>query len=166
MIRRVFLVFAAALALILAPSVAMAYNAPGFTCTVSDATPAAGVPMTVVCSGAQAGEVLTLTATRNPASTFGTKTFTATANASGVATFTLTLTPAGDYSLVVKGANGAVISTQTVKVLGVGTAAAPGQLGRTGFDGMPLAVGGGILVLAGAGAVLISRRRRSAQVPA
>jgi LPXTG-motif cell wall-anchored protein len=40
------------------------------------------------------------------------------------------------------------------------------QLGRTGFEGMPLAVGGGVLVLAGAGAVVIARRRRSAQVPA
>lgn len=105
-----------------------AYNAPGFTCTVSDPTPAAGVPVTVVCTGAQPGEVLTLTATRNPAANFDTKWFTATANGSGVATFTLTLAPAGAYTLMVKGASGAVISTQTVKVLGVG-AAAPGRLG-------------------------------------
>ena len=169
MIRRAVLAAAAAVALILAPSAAMAYNASGFSCTVSDPTPAAGVPFTVVCSGAQPGAVLTLTVTRNPAANFGTKTFTATANANGVATFTVTVAPAGAYSLMVKGASGAVISTQTLKVLGVGAASPPvkgGQLSNTGFEGMPLAVGGGMLVLVGAGAVLISRRRKSAQVPA
>jgi hypothetical protein len=48
---------------------------------------------------------------------------TATANASGVATFTVTFSLAGTYSLVVKRASGVVISTQTVKVLGVSAAA-------------------------------------------
>jgi len=169
MIRRALLVAAAAVAVILAPSAAMAYTAPGFNCTLSDSTPNLGTPVTMTCTGAAPGEVLTLTVTRTPAANFGTKVLTATANASGVATFTVTFSPAGTYSLVVKRASGAVISTQTVKVLGVSAAAgvvAGGQLSRTGFDGMPLAVGGGALVLVGAGVVVVARRRKSAHVPA
>lgn len=169
MIRRIVLAVAAAVALTLVPAAAMAYEAPGFTCTLSDSTPNIGTPVTMVCTGAAAGEVLTLTVTRTPAANFGTKVLTATANASGVATFTVTFSPAGTYSLVVKRASGAVISTQTVKVLGVSAAAgavAGGQLSSTGFDGMPLAVGGGVLVLAGAGAVAVARRRKSTHLPA
>lgn len=156
MIRRVFLVVAAALALILAPTVAAtAYNAPGFSCTVSDPTPAVGASVTVVCSGADAGEVLTLTV--------GTTQASATANASGVATFTFTATSAGGFTIVVKGANGAVISTQTITVAAAGAASGPvkGGLASTGFDGMPIALGGGVLVLLGAGAVVVARRRKS-----
>lgn len=44
--------------------------------------------------------------------------------------------------------------------------AAGGQLSRAGFDGTGLAVGGGLLVLAGAGAVVVARRRKPTQVPA
>ena len=173
MIRRIAAAAAAAVALILVPSAAMAfnapmaYNAPGYTCTLSDPTPAVGAAVKLVCTGAPAGQVLTLKVTRNPAANFGTKVFTATANAGGVATFSFTLAPAGDYSFEVQGVNGAVVSTQTVKV--VGPAAAPiraGQLSRTGFDVMPIAAGGGLLVLAGAGAVLVARRRKSSQVSA
>jgi hypothetical protein len=86
-----------------------------------------------------------------------------------VATFTFTPNSAGDFTLVVKGASGAVISTQTIQVLGVGAASGHvtgGRLARTGFDSTHLVVGGGVLVLVGAGAVRIARRRRSAQVPA
>ena len=50
MIRRAVLAAAAAVALILTPSVAMAYQATGFTCTVSDSTPTVGDSVTVVCS--------------------------------------------------------------------------------------------------------------------
>jgi hypothetical protein len=47
----------------------------------------------------------------------------------------------------------------------VPVAAPGGQLSFTGFDGLGPALGGGALVLLGAGAVLAARRRRSAQVP-
>ncbi|MEP7017890.1 MAG: hypothetical protein ABI899_07715, partial [Actinomycetota bacterium] len=91
----------------------------------------------------------------------------ATANASGVASFTFTLSAAGVYTLTATNASGAVVSTQTLTVHSVSAAgvAPSGQLSFTGFDGLPLAVGGGVLVLAGAGAVLVARRRKSAQVP-
>jgi hypothetical protein len=178
MIRRIFLVAAAAAALILAPTTAMAaYNAPGYTCTVSDPTPAIGAPVTVHMSGADANEAVTLTITSSPASISnddiqiaGTKALNKTANASGVADFTVTLASAGTYALSMTEASGAVISTQTLTVgsqaaAAAGAAATP-KLSFTGFNGMGLAVGGGVLVLAGAGAVLIARRRRSAQVSA
>ena len=90
--------------------------------------------------------------------------FTATPNASGVATFTVTIAPSGSYSRVVKSASGAVLSTQTVKVLGMG-ADSGSLLSSPGFDGTGLAVGGGLLVLAAAGAVLVALRHRTAQVP-
>jgi len=131
MIRRAILVVAAAVALILVPSAAMAYRAPGFSISVSDSTPAAGVPFTAVITGAEPGSVVTL-----PITGVAGQTLTATANASGVATFA------------------------------VAAAAAPAvpTLSSTGFDGMPLAIGGGVLVLAGTGAVLVARRRKSEQV--
>src|SRR5450759_2992563 len=52
MIRRSIMITAAAVALILVPSAAMAYQAPGITFTVSDATPTAGAPFTATVSGA------------------------------------------------------------------------------------------------------------------
>jgi hypothetical protein len=176
MIRRTVLVAAAAAALILAPTAAMAYDAPGYTSTVSDSTPASGSPCTVVISGGEANEPVTLTITSNPASLSndtiqiaGTKSLTKTANASGVASFSVTLSGAGGFALTATNAAGAVLSTQslTVGTAGAASGAVTGaRLARTGFEGMPLVVGGGVLVLLGAGAVVITRRRRSAQVPA
>ena len=165
MIRRALLVAAAAVALILVPSVAMAdYEAPGFTSSVSDSTPAVGQSITVTINGgaANANKVITLAST-----CLSTSPLTATANASGVASFTFTLSAAGVYTLTATNASGAVVSTQTITAHAVSAAgvAPSGQLSFTGFDSLPLAVGGGVLVLAGAGAVLVARRRKSAQVP-
>jgi len=103
MIRRLVLVAAAA-ALVLAPSTAMAYPPPGFATVVTDVTPAAG----------------------------------------------------------------AVLSSQivTVHAVGAAPAAAGGKLSRTGFDATGLAVGGGLLVLADAGAVVVAKRRKSSQAAA
>jgi hypothetical protein len=231
MIRRAVLVAAAAVAFILAPSTAMAeYDASGFGSTVSDSTPGPGVPFTVHVSGAKANEAVTLTITRHPVSKSngGAKSFTKTANASGVVDFAVTLTEDGTYALVSTSATGAVLGRQAVTVVAKGTvivagvgaaagaapraaagaapraaagaapraaagaapraaagaapraaagaapraaagaapvAAAGGQLSFTGFDGMGLAVGGGVLVLVGAGAILVTRRRTSELVP-
>jgi hypothetical protein len=179
MIRRAFLVAAAATALILAPSVAMAYNAPGYNCTVSDSTPASGAPFTVNMTGADANEVVTATIESTPASISsssiqiaGIKAFTKTASASGALVFKVTLNQPGSYAITMTNVNSAVLTTQTVTVAAVGAAvgavapAATGTLSFTGFDGMPIAIGGGVLVILGAGAVLVARRRKSGQVPA
>jgi LPXTG-motif cell wall-anchored protein len=155
---------AAAAALILVPSAAMAYEAPGFNFTVSDPTPTVGTPFTATISGADANTVVTLTV---ECPNVGVKTLTDTANASGVASFSVTLTGAGTCTLTATNAAGAVVATQTV--LGVSAdAASPatGTLPRTGFDPTGLLVGGGLLVLAGAGGVLVARRRKSSRAAA
>ena len=141
----------------------MAYNAPSFPATVSDTTPAVGQSVTVIIYGgvANANQVITLTIT-GPS----TKTLTATSNAAGVARFTFTLSVAGVYTLTATNASGAVISTQNITVHAAGAASVAPTLSFTGFEGTGLAVGGGLLVLTGAGAVLVARRRKTAQVPA
>ncbi len=165
MIRRAILVAAAAVAVILVPSAAMAYEAPGISTTISDATPAVGQSGTVIIHGgaANANQVITLTIT-GPSG----RTLTATSNAAGVARFTFSLSAAGVYTLTATNASGAVISTQTITVHPRSAAAgvAPTNLSFTCFEGTGLAVGGGLLILTGAGVVLVARRRKSAQVPA
>jgi len=231
MIRRAVLVVAAAVALILAPTAAMAYAPAGFSVPVTDPTPAAGVPVTdptpavavpftVYATGANANEAVTLTMTPDPAS-IGTKSLTQIANAQGVVDFVVTLTEDGTYVCVATSVSGAVLSTQTVTAsdhgavlvdgasatsgtgvsvtagagvsatAGAGTgasatartgasatagtgasatagtgvsAAVGGQLSYTGFQGMGLAVGGGVLVLVGTGLVLVSQRPRVSSV--
>jgi hypothetical protein len=224
MIRRAVLVAAAAVALILAPSTAMAeYGAADFGFTVSDSTLTIGVPFTVHVTNAEANQAVTLTMTRNPGSTTNpaTRSLTKTANAKGVVDFPVTLVEDGTWRLVSTSATGAVLTSQSVTVAdkgavivagagadagaaaaaapravagaapravagaapggapgvapGVAAGAAPraapaaaagAQLAFTGLQGMGLAVGGGLLVLVGAGSVLVTRRRRSARVPA
>ena len=173
MIRRIIMVAAAAAALILVPSVAMAYEAPGFNFTVSDSTPTVGTPFTATISGADANTVVTLTV---ECPNVGVKTLTDTASASGVASFSVTLTGAGTCTLTATNVAGAVLATQTV--LGVSAnapipaaanapiPAAGGALPRTGFDVMGFALWGGLFVLVGAGALIVVRRRRPAQVRA
>ena len=188
MIRRAVLVVAAAVALILAPAAAMAYAPAGFSVPVTDPTPAVGVPLadpppaavpfTVHATGANANEAVTLTMTPDPAS-IGTKSLTQIANAQGVVDFVVTLTEDGTYVLVSTSASGAVLSTQTVTVADHGavlvagasatagtgaSATVGGQLSYTGFQGMGLAVGGGVLVLVGNGLVLVSQRPRVSRV--
>ena len=161
MIRRALLLVAAAALLVLTPSVAIAapsYNAPGYNATVSDSTPAAGQCIAVTTTGlANANKLFTLEVT-GPSTT----SLTATANASGVATFSVCLTKVGDYTLTVKNAEGAVVSTQTITVhaatAGDDTSTG-GTLSQTGSNILPIALGGMLLVLLGAGAVVVARRR-------
>lgn len=161
MIRRALMLVAAAALLVLTPSVAMAYEAPGFTSTVSDATPAVGqcVTMTVNGGNANAGKVFTLTAT-GPSTT----SLTATATAAGVASFQFCPTAVGDYTLTVTNPAGAVVATQTVSVHATTAAgddtSTPGKLSQTGSNVMAIGIGGVLLVLLGAGAVVVARRHR------
>ena len=154
MIRRIFVAVAAAAALILTPSVAMAftapmdYDAPGYTSTVSDSTPAIGQPVKVTICGVP-HERITLTITSNQASTSTNvievagsssrvKAQTKQLNNNCAASWTVRFTAAGVYTLTMTNVAGVVVSTQTVQVLGV-SANAPvpavgGALPRTGFD--------------------------------
>jgi LPXTG-motif cell wall-anchored protein len=159
MIRRVFILVAAAALLVLTPSAAMAYEAPGFSSTVSDATPASGqcTTMTVDGGAANAGQVFTLNVT-GPSTT----SLTATSNASGVASFQVCLTKVGDYTLTVTNADGAVVADQTITVHAAGAAgggSTDGSLSQTGSNVLAIGLGGLLLVLLGAGAVVVARRR-------
>ena len=175
MFRRITLVAVAAAALALAPSAAMAYDAPGYGSTTTDSTPASGSPTTVTVTGVAANAPVTLSITSTPASISGnditiagTKSEINNANASGVATFTVTLSAPGSYALEAStGTPSVVVSTQVLTVAAVGAPAAGGaELSDTGFDGMGLAVGAGALVLAGAGAVFFAKRRQTAKISA
>lgn len=157
MIRRSILVTAAAVALILAPSAAMAYDAPGYGSSVSDSTPVAGQSITVTVTGLP-NEMIKLVVT----SASGVQTYSKRTNSDGKVTFTFTAGAAGIITVQAFNAAGKMVSDQTITVL----AASGEKLSDTGFDGMGLAAGGGGLVLLGAGAVLVARRRRSAQVNA
>lgn len=166
MIRRAFLLVAATVLCLLAPSVAMAdYEAPGFSSTVSDATPVAGqcIIMTVNGGAANAGKVFTLNVT-GPS----TLSLTDTAGTKGVAKFRVCLRAVGDYTLSVRNSDGDLVAEQTITVHAAGASGvpAPGQLSSTGSNVLPLAGGGALLVLLGIGAVLVARRRISPQVHA
>ena len=162
MIRRSALVAAAAVALVLAPTAAMAYDAPGYGSSVSDSTPAIGGTVTVTVTGVAPGATVTL-------KTSDGQTLTATVNASGVATFKVTFHAAGNFTAQAF-VNGALVSDQVLTVSAARAAAAGAaegaELGQTGFDAAGFAVGGGVLVLLGAGAVVLVKRRQSTKAPA
>jgi hypothetical protein len=172
-IRRSAIVSAAAATLVLVPTAAFAYDAPGFSSTVSDPTPAAGTPILLTVDGDSdiANEEVLLTVTSTPASMpnsaiqiAGTATASKVANASGDVQFSVTLSQAGTYSAVAT-VDGAAVSTMDLSVAAASKAAPSGKaLAETGFDGAGLAAGAGALVVAGAGAVLIAKRRQSAAI--
>lgn len=156
MIRRALMLVAAAALLVLTPSVAMAYEAPGFSSTVSDSTPVVNqcIHMTVSGGTANAGKVFTLDVT-GPSTT----SLTETANKKGVATFKVCLKVAGSYTLTAKNAAGAVVADQTITVHAAGAASSSAALGQTGSNVLPFAGGGAVLVLLGMLAVFFARRR-------
>ena len=152
MIRRSALVAAAAVALVLAPSAAMAYDAPGYNTTVSDSTPSAGATFTLRVTGVDPGAVVTLRVAG--------RSFTATANADGGAVFRVSIRTLGTYTAQFF-VGGALVSDEVVRVVAVEEAEGGVQLATTGFDGMGFAAGAGALILVGAGTVLVVRRRQS-----
>jgi hypothetical protein len=175
---------AAAMAQAAAPQAAFPRAPAGSGFPVVDPSPAAGVPFTVRASGARANESVTLRITRRPASNGShPRSLTKSANASGVVDFVVTIAEDGTYTLVSTSASGSTLSRQSVTVVDQGTvivagegaaassagsapAAAPrvgGRLASTGLQGLGLAGGGGVLVLAGAGLVRVGRRREAAQ---
>lgn len=187
-IRRAVAVGALAVGLALVPSAAMGYGASDYTNlgTASTTTPLVGVPFTITVVGPPNTPVV-LTVTTNPASIpdaaitiAGTKALTKTTDASGVVSFTITLSEPGTYTAIVSdGVSNDVLSTQVFVVpgptpgaaggsgsgaSGSGAAAATGRgmLSSTGAEALPLALGAGALVVAGAGVAVYATRRRRA----
>ena len=181
--RRSLLVSAAAAGLVLAPTAAVAYYAPGYAVVVSDATPGVDVPFTFAVDGDRlAGETVLLTLTSDPASVpndaieiAGTATPAQVAGADGAVSFSVTLSEPGTYDAVAS-VDGVVISTELLVVTPVAsspssaTGAAthvPGHdLTAAGSAGDDLAAGAGAVVVAGAGAVVLARRRQPARLAA
>jgi hypothetical protein len=186
-IRRSAIVSAAAATLVLVPTAAFAYDAPGFSSTVSDPTPAAGTPILLTVDGDSdiANKEVLLTVTSTPASMpnsaiqiAGTATKTKVADATGSVGVSVTLSESGTYTAVASvdgetvstfelpvGAAAAAATTAAAATPAAKAAAATGgALAATGFDGAGLATGAGALVVAGAGAVLVAKRRQSATV--
>ena len=143
--------------------------------TESDPTPSVNSHEVVYLHGAQANEKVTLTIT-SPKSAHGrdmeiagVKSLVKTADASGVATFRVTVAAAGVYPITMSDASGAVLGTNTLTVapaFAVSAAAPDAELSATGFAGTGIAMGGVGLVLVGGGVVLVTRRRRSPKAPA
>src|ERR1039458_6293910 len=131
LIRPAVLVAAAAAALILAPTPAMAQTPAGFSVSVSTRAPAALVPFTIRDSGAKPNELVTLTMTPNPAS-IGTRSLTQHANARGVVSFAVALTQDGTYVLPSTSASGAVLGTETVTVSQHGSVVVAGSSASAG----------------------------------
>ncbi len=166
MIRRTVFIAAAAAALAIVPTAAFGYGATDYTTTVSVPAPTVGQSFTFTVHG-PAGAQVTLTITSNPASIAdsaitiaGTKSLIKTTNASGVATFTVTLATAGTYALVATDtASGAAISTQSVTTAAAGSSA---TLAMTGADPLPMLLSAGGLFVLGAGGVVVAKRRKTA----
>ena len=175
MIVRTALVTAAAAALDLVPTSAMAYDAPGYGSTISDPGPRVGRALAFSINGNPkiGGKSVLLTVTSRPATLpnqvieiAGTATTSKVADANGDVSFSVTMTQPGTYDLVAT-VDGAAVSTQALAVTPASsTTASGGALAATGFDGAGLVTGAGALVLAGAGAVVVAKRRQSAQLGA
>lgn len=170
--RRHALVAVLALGLALAPAAANAYEAEGVSVTVSAAAPALNAPTTLTVSGVNPGEAVTATITSLPAtiagesiSIAGTKALTKTASDAGVAIFTATFAEAGTFTVVFTGENGRLIADNQVITVAANLPTTggdkPGTLPVTGSEAVSLAIGAGVLVAAGAGAVVVTRRRKA-----
>ncbi len=158
----------------------MAYEAPGFNATVSDPTPGIGQAVTVSLSGNAANARVTLNVATSP--TVGVRidgvagaTATKSANASGNVSFSVVINGATTATLRMTSATGALLADQVLTVsaanssvpqvpAAVGTST--GGLSATGFGGGGIVAGAGVLLLVGAGALLVARRRHSSDVSA
>ena len=124
MLRRAVLVAAAAVALIFAPSTAMAapapnYTAPGYPVTVSDSSPSVNHPIKVNVAGGTAHDRLTLTITPALAGNQGTDTNEL--NAKGSANYSVHFNEAGTSTLTITHSKVHVVSTPPLP----GSAASP-----------------------------------------
>ncbi len=176
------LVLAAALAA--APAVANAYEADEYEVGVSTTTPAVGESFTVTVGGPAGNPTITLTISSpdvpdGAITIAGTKALTKSTT-DGFASFEVTLSQPGTYSLVATDADGTVLSSQQIVAVpadgagsgsGSGSGAAGGSAGsgstsggggvaQTGSDDVLLLGGAALLVAGGATAVVVARNRR------
>lgn len=168
MIRRFLIMFAATVGL-LVPSAAIsqAYGPPDSDMEISDPTPLEGEPFIVEIEGAAGAEATLQIVSADPAvpdsaiQIAGARSLTKTIPSSGVASFTVTLSEPGTYTLTAL-VDGVVTEVQTVRVLAVG---AGGEvLSDTGFSALPLTLSAAGLILVGGAGVVLARRRQRVDV--
>ena len=176
-IRRTAAVTVTAAALALLPSAAFGYGAADYTNTgtASTTTPTVGTPFTITVQG-PANTPVIITVTTNPASIpdaaitiAGTKALTKTTSASGAVSFSVTLSQPGTYTAIITdGVSGEALSTQVFVVPGPAAGGAgtsgpgTGWLSQTGANSVPIALGAGALLAAGAAGVVYANKRRHA----
>ncbi len=179
-LRRAVTTLFLAAALAAAPAVANAYEADEYQVGISTTTPAAGETFTVTVTGPAGNPTITLTISSpdvpdGAISIAGTKALTKSTT-DGDASFAVTLSEPGAYSLVATDADGTVLSTQQVVVVSGSAASGSGSgssqsgssarfgsssgLAETGGDQVLLVGGAALLVAGGAAAVLVARNRR------
>ncbi|MFE6235574.1 peptidase [Cellulosimicrobium sp. NPDC057862] len=176
-LRRAATTLLLAAALAAAPAVATAYEADEYEVGVSTTTPVVGETFTVTVGGPAGNPTITLTISSpdvpdGAISIAGTKALTKNTT-DGFASFSVTLSEPGTYSLVATDANGTVLSSQQIVAVpasdsaGSGADSADGAgdgssggLAETGSDDVMLLGGAALLVAGGAAVVLVARNRR------
>lgn len=178
-LRRAATTLLLAAALAAAPAVATAYEADEYEVGVSTTTPTVGAAFTVTVGGPAGNPTITLTISSpdvpdGAISIAGTKALTKNTT-DGFASFSVTLSEPGTYTLVATDADGTVLSSQQIVAVaesaaGGGGAQSSGQnggtrgsasgLAETGGDQALLVGGATLLVLGGAAAVVVARNRR------
>jgi len=157
MIKRVLATVAVTGMLFVVPAVAFAaspYPAPDQTlkCSTAQAPPSTTFTCTITGTNGDAAQLQT-TFDGADAAIAGTVTSSPRTIAGGKATFTVTA-PAIPGTIGISG----IINQVTFDSASVDVA---DELSSTGFDGMPIAVGAAVLLVAGAGIIVVGARRRS-----
>ncbi len=125
-------------------------------CSATQVAPNESFECTITAEGATEAQLQATTSGEN-ASIAGTVTSAPKDITSGTADFTVTAPSVeGTIGLTAIVDGVAVDETATVTVAG-------DSLSGTGFDSTPLAIGAGVLLVAGAAVVFVAARRRSAQ---
>ncbi|WP_430868331.1 hypothetical protein [Demequina aurantiaca] len=171
MIRRTIALLALAFAAALAPIAAQAsqsYPAPEDALTCSSAQVAPGTPFSCQVGGENGAQAqLQTTTSGDDATIAGTVTSEVKVIANNVAKFTVTPADVEGEIGVTAIINGVAVDTAVIVVAATGTGGASegggDGLAGTGFENGGLAVGAGVLLVLGAGAVLLAARRRSAK---
>jgi len=159
MIRRALAAVAVAGIALAVPVTASAVTYPAddatLECSATQVAPNESFECTITAEGATEAQLQATTSGEN-ASIAGTVTSAPKDITSGTADFTVTAPS-------VEGTIGLTAIVDGVAVDETATVIVSDQLSGTGFDSTPLAIGAGVLLVAGAAVVFVAARRRASQ---
>jgi len=159
MIRRALAAVAVAGVALAVPVTASAVTYPAddatLECSATQVAPNESFECTITAEGGTEAQLQATTAGEN-ASIAGTVTSAPKDITSGTADFTVTAPS-------VEGTIGLTAIVDGIVVDETATVIVTDQLSVTGFDSTPLAIGAGVLLVAGAAVVFVAARRRSSQ---